>query len=48
MPGPDGVDHVRTERLIGRRPEPDDADGYVRFHPDQWNRGYATEIAWAG
>jgi RimJ/RimL family protein N-acetyltransferase len=31
---PDGleVDRVATARLVGRRPEPDDADAYVRFY----------------
>ena len=34
MPGLDAVAHVRTARLVGRRPEPDDAEGYVRFYGD--------------
>jgi RimJ/RimL family protein N-acetyltransferase len=28
------VDEVRTARLVGRRPEPRDADAYVRFYGD--------------
>jgi [ribosomal protein S5]-alanine N-acetyltransferase len=31
---PPGVDRVTTARLVGRRPEPGDADGYVRFYGD--------------
>ena len=34
MPGPVAVDHVTTARLVGRRPEPGDADAYVRFYGD--------------
>lgn len=34
MPGDLGLDRVRTERLLARRPEPDDADAYVRFFTD--------------
>jgi RimJ/RimL family protein N-acetyltransferase len=30
----DAVDVVRTARLVGRRPEPGDADAYVRFYGD--------------
>jgi ribosomal-protein-alanine N-acetyltransferase len=29
-----GVDRVATARLVGRRPEPGDADAYVRFFTD--------------
>lgn len=32
--GPVAVDHVTTARLVGRRPEPGDADAYVRFYGD--------------
>jgi hypothetical protein len=28
------VDQVTTARLVGRRPEPADADAYVRFYGD--------------
>ena len=28
------VDRVKTERLVGRRPEPGDADAYVRIYGD--------------
>lgn len=31
---PAAVDRVVTARLVGRRPEPGDADGYVRFYGD--------------
>ncbi len=34
MPAPLAVDHVRTARLVGRKPEPSDADAYVRFYGD--------------
>jgi RimJ/RimL family protein N-acetyltransferase len=34
MAGDLGVDRVRTERLVGRRPEPGDADAYVAFFTD--------------
>jgi ribosomal-protein-alanine N-acetyltransferase len=34
MPGGLGVDRIATERLVGRRPEPGDADDYVRFFTD--------------
>jgi ribosomal-protein-alanine N-acetyltransferase len=34
MTGPVAVDRVRTARLVGRRPEPGDADAYVRFYGD--------------
>jgi RimJ/RimL family protein N-acetyltransferase len=34
MPVDFGVDRVATERLVGRRPEPGDADAYVRFYGD--------------
>jgi [ribosomal protein S5]-alanine N-acetyltransferase len=29
-----GLEHVATARLVGRRPEPGDADAYVRFYGD--------------
>jgi RimJ/RimL family protein N-acetyltransferase len=29
-----GIDRVSTERLVARRPEPGDADAYVRFYTD--------------
>jgi RimJ/RimL family protein N-acetyltransferase len=35
MPGPAAVDHVTTARLVGRRPEPGDADAYVRLYGDR-------------
>jgi ribosomal-protein-alanine N-acetyltransferase len=34
VPGGLGVDRVATARLVGRRPEPGDADAYVRFYTD--------------
>jgi hypothetical protein len=34
MPGPVAVDQVTTPRLVGRRPEPGDADAYVRLYGD--------------
>jgi RimJ/RimL family protein N-acetyltransferase len=34
MPGPAAVDHVTTARLVGRRPEPGDADAYVGLYGD--------------
>jgi [ribosomal protein S5]-alanine N-acetyltransferase len=34
MPGVLGVDRIATARLVGRRPEAGDADGYVRFYTD--------------
>jgi hypothetical protein len=34
MPGTVGADHVTTARLVGRWPEPGDADAYVRFYGD--------------
>src|SRR5689334_19128409 len=33
-PAPVAVDRVETPRLVGRRPEPGDADAYVRFYGD--------------
>jgi [ribosomal protein S5]-alanine N-acetyltransferase len=34
MPGPAAADLLKTARLVGRRPEPGDADAYVRFYGD--------------
>jgi [ribosomal protein S5]-alanine N-acetyltransferase len=34
MPEPRAVDHVKTARLVGRRPEHGDADAYVSFYGD--------------
>jgi ribosomal-protein-alanine N-acetyltransferase len=34
MPSRAAVDRVATARLVGRRPEPGDADAYVRFYGD--------------
>jgi len=34
MPGSLGIDRVATPRLVGRRPEPGDADAYVAFYTD--------------
>jgi RimJ/RimL family protein N-acetyltransferase len=34
MPDPIALDTVTTARLLGRRPEPGDADAYVRFYGD--------------
>jgi RimJ/RimL family protein N-acetyltransferase len=34
MPGPVAVERVTTAGLVGRRPEPGDADAYVRFYGD--------------
>jgi len=33
-PAPVAVDRVETARLVGRRPEPGDAEAYVRFYGD--------------
>ena len=38
---------LRTERLALRPLLPDDAEDYatMRFHPEAWGQGYATEVA---
>ena len=35
MPAGLGVDRIRTARLVGRRPEPGDADAYARWYTDE-------------
>jgi RimJ/RimL family protein N-acetyltransferase len=42
VPGEFGIDRVATARLVGRRPEPGDADAWVRWYTDP----NVDEAAW--